>query len=158
MNEFDEKLGFYAHALVLGLVDIKEMNEWLFEVIEQKDLGDIPEDFFELIHYDQKQMLNYISEQRLTQVKSLKEGRDLLKYYLNKNQLVSSQCLLDDRHLEKLFNIVNLFDLHQVYEYLSFLYDDGYIDYVYPDKNTTDFIKFLDNTWLEILNQSTSSH
>ena len=60
---------------------------------------------------DQKQMLNYISEQRLTQVKSLQQGRELLKYYLNKNQLVSSQCLLDDRHLEKLFNIVNLLGL-----------------------------------------------
>ena len=80
------------------------------------------------------------------------QGRELLKYYLNKNQLVSSQCLLDDRHLEKLFNIVNLFDLHQVYEYLSFLYDDGYIDYVYPDKNTADFINLLDHIWLEILN------
>ena len=152
MNLIDEKFRFYAHALVLGIVDINEVNEWLFEVIEQNDLDGIPDDFFELVHYDQKQMLNYISEQRLTQVKSLQQGRELLKYYLNKNQLVSSQCLLDNRHLEKLFNIVNLFDLHQVYEYLSFLYDDGYIDYVYPDKNTADFINLLDHIWLEILN------
>lgn len=152
MNLIDEKFRFYTHALVLDIVDINEVNEWLFEVIEQNDLDGIPDDFFELVHYDQKQMLNYISEQRLTQVKSLQQGRELLKYYLNKNQLVSSQCLLDDRHLEKLFNIVNLFDLHQVYEYLSFLYDDGYIDYVYPDKNTADFINLLDHIWLEILN------
>ena len=117
MNLIDEKFRFYTHALVLDIVDINEVNEWLFEVIEQNDLDGIPDDFFELVHYDQKQMLNYISEQRLTQVKSLQQGRELLKYYLNKNQLVSSQCLLDDRHLEKLFNIVNLFDLHQVYEY-----------------------------------------
>ena len=152
MNLIDEKFRFYTHALVLDIVDINEVNEWLFEVIEQNDLDGIPDDFFELVHYDQKQMLNYISEQRLTQVKSLQQGRELLKYYLNKNQLVSSQCLLDDRHLEKLFNIVNLFDLHQVYEYLSFLYDDSYIDYVYPDKNTADFINLLDHIWLEILN------
>ena len=152
MNLIDEKFRFYTHALVLDIVDINEVNEWLFEVIEQNDLDGIPDDFFELVHYDQKQMLNYISEQRLTQVKSLQQGRELLKYYLNKNQLVSSQCLLDDRHLEKLFNNVNLFDLHQVYEYLSFLYDDGYIDYVYPDKNTADFINLLDHIWLEILN------
>ena len=152
MNLIDVKFRFYTHALVLDIVDINEVNEWLFEVIEQNDLDGIPDDFFELVHYDQKQMLNYISEQRLTQVKSLQQGRELLKYYLNKNQLVSSQCLLDDRHLEKLFNIVNLFDLHQVYEYLSFLYDDGYIDYVYPDKNTADFINLLDHIWLEILN------
>ena len=111
MNLIDEKFRFYAHALVLGIVDINEVNEWLFEVIEQNDLDGIPDDFFELVHYDQKQMLNYISEQRLTQVKSLQQGRELLKYYLNKNQLVSSQCLLDDRHLEKLFNIVNLLGL-----------------------------------------------
>ena len=152
MNLIDVKFRFYTHALVLDIVDINEVNEWLFEVIEQNDLDGIPDDFFELVHYDQKQMLNYISEQRLTQVKSLQQGRELLKYYLNKNQLLSSQCLLDDRHLEKLFNIVNLFDLHQVYEYLSFLYDDGYIDYVYPDKNTADFINLLDHIWLEILN------
>ena len=107
MNLIDVKFRFYTHALVLDIVDINEVNEWLFEVIEQNDLDGIPDDFFELVHYDQKQMLNYISEQRLTQMKSLQQGRDLLKYYLNKNQLVSSQCLLDDRHLEKLFNIVN---------------------------------------------------
>ena len=107
MNLIDEKFRFYTHALVLDIVDINEVNEWLFEVIEQNDLDGIPDDFFELVHYDQKQMLNYISEQRLTQMKSLQQGRDLLKYYLNKNQLLSSQCLLDDRHLEKLFNIVN---------------------------------------------------
>ena len=152
MNLIDEKFRFYTHALVLDIVDINEVNEWLFEVIEQNDLDGIPDDFFELVHYDQKQMLNYISEQRLTQMKSLQQGRDLLKYYLNKNQLVSSQCLLDDRHLEKLFNIVNLFDLHQVYEYLSFFFFFGYIDYVYPDKNTADFINLLDHIWLEILN------
>lgn len=107
MNLIDVKFRFYTHALVLDIVDINEVNEWLFEVIEQNDLDGIPDDFFELVHYDQKQMLNYISEQRLTQMKSLQQGRDLLKYYLNKNQLLSSQCLLDDRHLEKLFNIVN---------------------------------------------------
>lgn len=152
MININEKLNFYAHALVLGIVDIKEVNEWLFDVIEQNDLGDIPADFFELVHYDHKQMSNYISEQRLTQIKSHQQGRNLLKYYLDKNQIVSSQCLLDDRHLEKLFNIVNLFDLQQIYEYLSFLYDDGYVDYVYPDKNSDDFIKLLDQIWLEILN------
>ena len=75
MNLIDEKFRFYAHALVLGIVDINEVNEWLFEVIEQNDLDGIPDDFFELVHYDQKQMLNYISEQRLTQVKSLQQGR-----------------------------------------------------------------------------------
>lgn len=152
MNHIDEKLRFYAHALVLGIVDVEEVNEWLFEVIEQNDLDDIPDDFFELVHYDQKQILDYFSEQRLTSNKSLQQGRTLLNYYLDKNLLNSSLCLLDEQHLKNLFNISLVFELEEVYTLLSLMDDDFYINYFYKDRKQADFLKFLDDIWLKVLN------
>lgn len=152
MHHIDEKLRFYAHGLVLGIVDVEEVNEWLFEVIERHDLDDIPDDFFELVHYDQTQILECFSEQRLTSTKSLQQARDIFRYYLEKNQLILSDCLLDMRHYKRLFNIAKVFDLFDVYTSLSLLHDDYYVNYVYPDKNTADFKNFLDDIWLKILN------